>query len=759
MMKKRGFWLVVGLFATMQAHASDELLNNAGFEESKTGIFGVEFTDWNMPLGLAAVENTDKIEGTQALKTVEATQNISYIQQEIAINETGLVAGDSCEVVIHYKVLTPQSDGDVRLDCYWDHRTDGELKHDSTLLRTKPFTASEWAEKRVRTSVPEGASRFHFRVGITKKSVVLLDDFSFKFVSNATAEPRLVVTPTGLNSVSTAVNTTVAMTPLTISQANLTTPVTIQITGSGSKHFAVSTTEITAAEEQLTVSYHPTAVGTHKAMLIIESSAHPELSKTISLTGKSYDPSKPPTLHIAPTTIAPFATDINTDSSVTIQLTSENCIDYVYARVEHQQGAAFTINGSMFAQNTTTPVRITFKAVQAGEYSSRIIFSSEKADDVVLTVSGTASGTTGKTDYDSTFVWNMANPRKLLIENFDTGEHNTKLELDDWQNVVVKGQRPWWGYTEKADDGATTDKYAKATGYIWQHPESNPIEMWLVTPPLDFVNAASKLFTFRVMGDFMFEGHQTTLELYYIDTIAGQNLFKQKIDMDIPATNDLNGEWCEFHIDLTGQNISDVFFMAFRFAGQSGSEHSATYYIDDVSWGRTDVPTLSTDSTSVIMTAEPNKTITSTPIKVTTKNLTAPVTLSIGGANAGKFELSTQTLSQAGGQFTVSFESDTEGVHEAYIKLASRGAADKFIVMSVLVKQSTGLVTTNGENVFVWSADRTLHIEADTPHDIVIYSVGGHCIWQGRTASAAIPAQQGVYIVDIDGQKLKTTLF
>ena len=754
-MKKLVSLLTVLSIALVPLSADDELLSNAGFEESKTGTFGTEFTDWEMPVGMAAVETTDKAEGAQALKTVEVTLTTAYVQQEIAINETSLVAGDSCEVVIHYKVLTPQSGGDVRLDCYWDHRTDGELKHDSTLLRTKPFTASEWTEKRVRTSVPEGASRFHFRVGITKKSVVLLDDCSFKRVANAPSEPRLTITPTALNSVSAAINTTVNMTPLTIRQANLTTPVTLEITGANRDCFSLSTNSITAAEAQVVVSYHPTAVGTHKAMLIIESGAHPELSKTISLTGKSYDPAQPPTLSIAPASIAPFTAAVNADSSITVQLTSANCIDYVYAKVEHLQGAAFTINNSMFTQNTTVPVRITFHPTAAGTYSSRITFSSDKADDVAITVTGTATGTAGTADYDSTFVWTMDNPRTLLVEPFSTTDHNQAIALDGWQNVVLQGQRPWWGFADKDAQDNIIDHYAKATAYVWQQTEDDPWEMWLVTPPLDYLNAASQLFTFRVMGNFMFEGHSTVLEVYYIDTIPDKGLYKQKLDIDIPADKDQNGEWYEFHLDLAGQNIADVFFMAFRFAGNSGNANSTTYYIDDVSWGRTDIPTLNADSASVIMTAAKSTAITSTPITVTTKNLTEPIKLTIGGANAGRFELSTNTLPTSGGQFTVAFESDTEGVHEAYIKLASRGAADKYIALSVLVKATTGLNAIDNDCTYVWAENATLHIHADEPHNIVVHDAAGRCIWQQHTSTATLPAAAGIYFVAIDNRIVK----
>ena len=45
-----------------------------------------------------------------------------------------------------------------------------------------------------------------------------------------------------------------------------------------------------------------------------------------------------------------------------------------------------------------------------------------------------------------------------------------------------------------------------------------------------------------------------------------------------------------FQINLENQPNMDIFHMAFRYTSPNGGMGSVAYYIDDVSWGRTDLP-------------------------------------------------------------------------------------------------------------------------------------------------------------------------
>ena len=195
------------------------------------------------------------------------------------------------------------------------------------------------------------------------------------------------------------------------------------------------------------------------------------------------------------------------------------------------------------------------------------------------------------------FDWNLSNPLKLLNEPFDEVSHNKPIHLEGWQNVAAANARPWWGFDETKTQIFEGDgKSAKATAYQYAQESTGDWEMWLVTPALDYKNAEGKIFAFSVMGQYLGEeGNEAKLEIYYIDATNPANVFFQDLTeyFDIPATSDENEIWRTFYLDLApfSATVADVFFMGFHFVGPNGNEGAVTYYIDDVSWGRTDLPT------------------------------------------------------------------------------------------------------------------------------------------------------------------------
>ena len=73
------------------------------------------------------------------------------------------------------------------------------------------------------------------------------------------------------------------------------------------------------------------------------------------------------------------------------------------------------------------------------------------------------------------------------------------------------------------------------------------------------------------------------------------------------------------------------------------------------------------------------------------------ISLSLEGANYNRFELSTAELPSTGGECIVSFEAQEYGVHEAYIRLASKGAPDIFVPLAVACRMETGLTDNRSD--------------------------------------------------------------
>lgn len=453
-------------------------------------------------------------------------------------------------------------------------------------------------------------------------------------------------------------------------------------------------------EKDITIYYEAKAIGKHKGNLFFMVGEDPYAK--ISISGMAIDPKNPPAVQVNPQTLEPFAVKVGESVQQTVKVTPVGMPDYVKVSITPGQG--FTTNTTMLMTQGEQNLTVTFRPKAAGEYAATVTIQNEFVEPIEIHLTGTATDEPVAPEVEGDALpLSTDNPQLLLNETFDAGEHNKPLKMEGWKNLAQTGTRAWWGYTfpdyETENRG---EKVAKVTAYDSKATEELPCEMLLVTPPLNYKESASKLFTFRVMGNNLTDNMTDKLELCYIYLDGDQMMVEPLNEVLMPAMKDLNDEWQEFHVDLANQNIEDVFFMGFRFKSMRGSSHSAVYYVDDVTYGRTDVPLISTSQLTVDMPGnKENAVVQSAPIEVEGSNLNEPIKLALGGANKDKFELSAQLLEPTGGVFNVRF-SGKMGNYEAYVKLSSRGAADKYIFLFASV--------TQGVESFVIDADAHLTV-------------------------------------------------
>ena len=670
--------------------AEENLIANGDFEiASSNFLFGAQFEDWSFGAEIA-IETTDVYDGQQALRTVNVTQKRS-LQQDVDLRTD--VIGQEFELTIHYKVLEAQA-GDLALNSAWLYARPTEGVHDSAALNQELPIGSGWQELKVSTTKPQDATYLTVSVAVKKGAKVIFDGFSLKRTESAT--PWFTVFPEKINAVTAQVNEEKLMATLTIRQGNLTQPISLSITGANAEMFALEKTVVTAAEEQVKLWYKPTAAGVHKAMLLVDSQEATQDFVSLSLSGSASDPNLQPELTISPTTLPQFSTIVGGYAVDSVRVHSLNCTEDITVTIlNDDEYPAFTISSTLLPKNMEAQTRITFHPTKAGTYSATIYWSSAGVQKQQMKLTGTTNGapTDPTEEWSKDFHWDMSKPYALLNEHFDNIEHNKTLTLTDWQNVVLKGDRPWWGYEDK-EDGTVVERCAKATAYIYQEQDSLPWEMWLVTPALDYKNAAEQIFTFRVRGDYLFQGQSAALTVFFVDATTPEDVFFQDLEIPMPQTEDEAGDWQDIHINLSGQEyIPDVFFMAFRFTGNSGQTGSSTYLIDDVSWGRTDLPAIIADSTLIRLTTQPGK-IEAVALNIEGKNLTESISIALGGSNPSNFTITPTSLPTEGGVLGVGFQSSELGVHEAYLRLRSRGAADVFIPMAVLGEAPTAIGST-----------------------------------------------------------------
>lgn len=690
------------------------LLKNGSFEEHSCNIIGCSFEDWTTPLGQCTAEETDKIDGEISL-SLDVKSNYT-IDNPVPLSDDQYEAGTSFKIVMYYKVTAIADGSTVKSDCYWEAKAGAtnvdEIKaHDAEVLTQvmADTIMPAWDSIVMVTTKPEKSSNLRIRVYIPKSTKILLDAFRVEQMpKEEPKEPVISVLPKTLSSVTANLGDTVQFAPIKISQANVTGATTFELTYTDADQFRLSQNSLAAdqSECELIVSYIPTKAGTHKAVLNIDNTAHPSLFQSITLNASCVDTTAKPVITVTPSVVPTFETTVGKQISGKITVKSENCTDFIYLKVDHIQGQAFTIVESMLAKNFESEVTIYFTPLEEGTYQSTITISSQNATPVVVTLNGKANAKSEETiDWKTKFTWDLSQPKALLNEDFETSSHNETLILEGWQNVAPLDARPWWGYDEnRATPPRGNNKCAKATAYQYGKSSTGIWEMWLVTPVLDYKNAQGKVFTFDVMAEYLpEEGSSTTFEVYYVDPTNPDSIFFQNLtgSFSIPATGDENEKWYTFHLNLTNQeNIADAFCIAFRYAGPNGGDGAVTYFLDNISWGRTDLPTITPSVTSIVDSLAivgQERVIGS--FSVATSNLTEPVYMEIAGANYNRFKISSETVPAEGGVVAVAFKGEEEGVHQAYIRLYSKGAADVFIPMAVLCKAAQGIEDVQRNNL------------------------------------------------------------
>lgn len=774
-MKKRTLLLSVFIACFLGLSAQVEMLRNASFEYWNTFSVTPElsFWSWENPGSQFEQEATDKLDGFYALKATNnsSSENTLSIQAPYGIysEQDYLIAGKPYQLTFKYKVLTSNGGQDVKLWSNWtkpddvnpaiDHFLPSD--HEVAKLHTSYETSSDWKTVTVDLVAPSDVCTFMFKVTLNANTVVLFDDFSFKQIMSDT-DTYLSISPIMLPEVNTEINTSVKYTKVHFAFNGITKDDilnTSYLSGSHKNQFSFQVIDIDANHFDLEFQYNPSSAGVHtKCGFQIDVAGHTEMANRIQLSGYAIDPANLPTITLDKTAIPNFTCKENETKADTILVTPTSCIDFVYAKVINTQGSAFRINKTMISRWGAEKVEIKFAPKTAGHFEADIMVYTRGGVSKTLHVTGdaTASGSGTGEVYESDFNFDLSNPLTIMNEKFETITHNKKLTTAKWQNVMKTGQHGFWGYNEKDfATGSIINTSAKVTAYNSLDDTKTAVETWLVTPALDFKNAATKVFSCSVLQKYKSAVQSGKLELYYIDATPGKDVFYQKLAIGIPATTADNNEWKGVEIDLSGQTtISDVFFMAFKFTGETGPENPTTYLIDNVTWGDPNRPTITPSDVALDFIAELNKDKNTKLIQVATKNVTRPMTLKVGGSHPSKFKISEATLPAGGGVFYATFNSDQIGIHEAFVSISSFGAVTRYVTMTAHNRKGNSLETTEAKTAIAYVQNDELHILSDNMTNIQLFTITGQNVYNSNTINTneftlPIEFNSGVYVIRI----------
>ena len=510
------------------------------------------------------------------------------------------------------------------------------------------------------------------------------------FDSAPVAEPSMIVTPhVTYDGSPVAIGQQATYATYTVEYANLTEAVSVYVTGANSDQFEVSEGSIPAGSgtATITLNYKPQSIGKHTARINFESNVS-TLNTGYAANAIAWNPATPPTISVNTEGLKTFECKAGASVQQTITVSTSDLIDYGSATVSGTANGAFIINNATLLKNGDTKITITFKPLVEGNYTDVVKFTALNAESKSVTVKGVATVDDVSGKEGDQLPLDESNALTSYVQNFDGVVKNQALSLEGWKNLAQVGTRAWWGYTWDDGNGA-----AKVTPYDSKSEESTPCVMTLVSPALDFKNSANPVLTFKLMGTLMREGMNDALEVCYIEK-DGESMYVEPIQgLNIPCTPDQNSEWVPFTIDLKGLDLADTFFIGFRFKSNRGTESTTSYFVDDFTWGQTNVPLIRTSVRELKFPATIGKKATSPEIGVEGVALTSPISISMYGADKDKFTLSTTGLPAEGGKFTLDFIHNEQGVFAVEVDLASEGAPVSAVVVGADNQVPTGIST------------------------------------------------------------------
>lgn len=552
-----------------------------------------------------------------------------------------------------------------------------------------PFAGSDLIGKPVPASTPvTGISRSMSGITISPRSaadVVIVETPAPE--ASLTLSTEQVMAPEAFASI----NEPTVFARVKATAANLKAPVQVFLTGANANMYSIDVEEIAAgsSETVVTITYLPTAIGKHTARLNFDSS-DTSVATGIQFTAMAIDPANPPVLSSNASTLTPFTAAVNGTQEQTVTVTAANLPDYGSARILNPSGA-FRINSTTLLKSGNTLLKVTFAPKAAGTFTDEIELKAPGGNTLSFTVTGTSTGDAPVEEKQGdSFPLDPSNPLTYLNETFSGVTTNKPFAIAGWKNIAEEGTRAWWGYTDSADGNSM----AKVTAYDSKATIGTPAAMLLATPALDYRNTASnaRFLTFRVKGQYLADGMTDRLDVCYMDLAEG-NLYAQPLNgLNIPATADQNNTWHDYVVDLDGLDLADTFFIGFRFESTRGRDNSAVYYVDDVTWGRSDLLFIRPSQ----RVAEFTKDATTATFSATGLNLTAPIALKMVGSHASSFTLSTTEIPATGGSFDVTFNATENGTYIGFVEMKSPGAPVSYIDLTGLYDTTNGVEAVSG---------------------------------------------------------------
>ena len=497
--------------------------------------------------------------------------------------------------------------------------------------------------------------------------------------SGSSATPTLTVSPTSL-SFSTTAGQAVSKT-FTVTGANLTGNVTLTKTDANGA-YTISPTTITAANAAngvtVTVTYNPTAAGTHTGSIAIASSG--ATSKTVSLSGTATAAALTTYTPVMSAANSSYITNSSFRADWTDQTSSANVSSYTLQ--VNSEGSSTpttttllgTINGSNYTGSYKT---ITLSSPWGGtnvKGGNNAVYTSGSSGKITFTIpSGYSSNTTFSV--------------KITTVSGTYGSGNITVKSTQTSAVghtFSKGETYTWTVTGKTGDVITI--YSTDSSYS---PDMSLIQVYAGNINLN-ASETGDANARTITG--------ITNKYYIVSNLTAGTTYIYKVKAIY--TDGTSSAW--------------------------SNEQSVTLNEDQPAA----TPTLTVTPTSLNMSAKVNGTATAT-FKVTGADLTGNVTLSLSGDNVFSISPTTITAANAanGVNVTVTYKPTAYGTQTATVTVASSGATSKTVAI-------TGNATLDKANPVLTAPTivSSTSFTANWTHDVDASSVSSYTMYGVLTA-------------------------
>ena len=514
--------------------------------------------------------------------------------------------------------------------------------------------------------------------------------------SGSTATPTLSVSPSSLSFSATA-GQTVSKT-FTVTGTNLTGNVTLTKTDANGV-YTISPTTISASAAAsgatVTVTYKPTAAGTHTGSIAIASSG--ATSKTVSLSGTATAAALTTYTPVMSAANSSYITSSSFRADWTDQTSSANVSSYTL-QVDKQ--------GSSTPSNDVTLLGTINGSSYTGSYKT-------------ITLSSPWGGTNVKGGNNAVYFTKSGKITFTIPSGYSNATFSVKITTSNNSygtgNVTVKSTKT----------SAVGHTFAKNETYTW-----------IVT------GSAGDVITLTTT-DTSYSPDMTLIQVYAGNTTLNAS---ETGDANARTITGITNKYYTVSNLTAGATYTYKVKALYTDGTSSAWSNEQSVTINEEQQAAT--PTLTVTPTSLNMTANVGATKTAT-FKVTGADLTGNVTLTLSGASVFSISPATITAANAanGVNVTVTYAPTAYGTQTATVTVASSGAASKTVAL-------TGNATINKADPVLNSATNIsgTSFTANWTHDVDASTVSSYTLYGTLTAQPGGDEPSGATLLGtIDG--------